>query len=422
MKLFEVFASLLESLIVARFCCKFLEYIKPRLTVPASVGLFVLLAVDNAVLSNLAGFENLSIILMLAIIFAHQMIFMKGTLFEKILIAISPTVIIMPVSLITAYGIPILFGGNASVEMKRLLVLTSSKVIAFLIYEIILRLRKGKSYSLSVFQWCIMLCCFILSFLIATILWNYMRANAEMVSGAIVIYILLIVLNCMLYLLLNRMQRDNIEKQELSAVKTRLEFQEQTAVETARQYEEMRTLRHDMKHYLSAAAELIAENKSEQAKEYIESIIGNKVESGSIPARTGSAMIDAVLSSKQAVCAEKSIVIKTMIDTSFGKISELDMSVLLANLLDNAINGTTKNGSIELTIERKKSMLLIKVSNNIKQSVLGSNPALLTDKPNKELHGFGVKSMRAIADKYDGAIDFSENGDVFKAEISLKAE
>ena len=213
MKLFEVFASLLESLIVARFCCKFLEYRKPKLTVPASLGMFVLLAVDNAVLSNLAGSENLSIILMLAIILAHQMIFMKGTLFEKILIAISPTVIIMPVSLITAYGIPILFGGNASVEMKRLLVLTSSKFIAFLIYEIILRLRKGKSYSLSVFQWCIMLCCFILSFLIATILWNYMRANAEMVSGAIVIYILLIVLNCMLYLLLNRMQRDNIEKE-----------------------------------------------------------------------------------------------------------------------------------------------------------------------------------------------------------------
>lgn len=422
MKLFEVFASLLESLIVARFCCKFLEYRKPKLTILASLGMFVLLAVDNALLSNLAGFENLSIILMLAIILAHQMIFMKGTLFEKILITISPTVIIMPVSLITSYGIPILFGGNAGVEMKRLLVLTSSKFIAFLIYEIVLRLRKGKSYSLSVFQWCIMLCCFILSFLIATILWNYMRANAEMVSGAIVIYILLIVLNCMLYLLLNRMQRDNIEKQELSAVKTRLEFQEQTAVETARRYEEMRTLRHDMKHYLSAAAGLIAENKSEQAKEYIESIIGNKVESGSIPARTGSAMIDAVLSSKQAVCAEKSIVIKTMIDTSFGKISELDMSVLLANLLDNAINGTTKNGSIELTIERKKSMLLIKVSNNIKQSVLGSNPALLTDKPNKELHGFGVKSMRTIADKYDGAIDFSENGDVFKAEISLKAE
>lgn len=422
MKLFEVFASLLESLIVTRFCCKFLEYRKPKLTIPASLGLFVLLAVDNAVFSNLAGFENLSIILMLAIILAHQMIFMKGTLFEKILITISPTVIIMPVSIIGAYGIPLLLGDSASPGMRRMLALTCCYFLIFLIYEIILRLRKGRFYSLSAFQWGIMLSCFGISFLIGTVVWNYVRNNPDMVSGAVVIYILLIVLNCMLYLLLNRMQRDNIEKQELSAIKTRLEFQEQTAVETARQYEEMRTLRHDMKHYLSAAAELIAENKSEQAKEYIESIIGNKVESGSIPARTGSAMIDAVLSSKQAVCAEKSIVIKTMIDTSFGKISELDISVLLANLLDNAINGTPENGSITLIIERKKSMLLIKVGNNIKQSVLGSNPALLTDKPDKELHGFGIKSMIAIANKYDGTIDFSEDGDVFKTEISLKAE
>lgn len=422
MKLFEVFASLLESLIVARFCCKFLEYIKPRLTVPASVGLFVLLAADNAVLSNLAGFENLSIILMLAIILAHQMIFMKGSLFEKILIAISPTVIIMPVSIIGAYGIPLLLGDSANPGMRRMLVLTFCYFLIFLIYEIILRVRKGRSYSLSAFQWGIMLSCFGISFLIGTVVWNYVRNNPDMVSGAVVIYILLIVLNCMLYLLLNRMQRDNIEKQELSAIKTRLEFQEQTAVETARRYEEMRTLRHDMKHYLSAAAELIAENKSTQAKEYIESIIGSKVESGSIPARTGSAMIDAVLSSKQAVCAEKHIVMKAMIDTSFGKISELDMSVLLSNLLDNAINGTPENGSITLNIERKKSMMFIKVSNNIKQSVLGSNPALQTDKPDKELHGYGIKSMRAIADKYDGTIDFSEDGDVFKAEISLKAE
>ncbi|MBP3857008.1 MAG: GHKL domain-containing protein [Ruminiclostridium sp.] len=422
MKLFEVFASLLESLIVARFCCKFLEYRKSKLTVPASLGMFVLLAVDNAVLSNLAGSENLSIILMLAIILAHQMIFMKGTLFEKILIAISPTVIIMPVSIIGAYGIPLLLGDSASTGMRRMLVLICCYFLIFLIYEIILRVRKGRSYSLSAFQWGIMLSCFGISFLIGTVVWNYVRGNSDTVSGAVVIYILLIVLNCMLYLLLNRMQRDNIEKRELSAVKTRLEFQEQTAVETARRYEEMRTLRHDMKHYLSAAAELIAENKPKQAKEYIESIIGNKVASGSIPARTGSAMIDAVLSSKQAVCTEKSIAMKTMIDTSFGKISELDMSVLLANLLDNAINGTPESGSITLIVERKKSMLFIGVSNNIKQSVLGSNPALRTDKPDKELHGFGIKSMRAIADKYDGTIDFSEDDDIFKAEISLKAE
>lgn len=65
-------------------------------------------------------------------------------------------------------------------------------------------------------------------------------------------------------------------------------------------------------------------------------------------------------------------------------------------------------------------MTYIAVKNSIAESVLLNNPDLKTDKQNKSEHGFGIKSIKQIADKYDGSIEFNEENGVFIAEVWLK--
>ena len=68
------------------------------------------------------------------------------------------------------------------------------------------------------------------------------------------------------------------------------------------------------------------------------------------------------------------------------------MSILISNLLDNAIEGC--NGAdtpmIELIISRQKTFLYIIVKNTISDSVLSANPRLATSKVNKSAHGFVI--------------------------------
>ena len=58
--------------------------------------------------------------------------------------------------------------------------------------------------------------------------------------------------------------------------------------------------------------------------------------------------------------------------------------------------------------------------NTILSSVLEKNSKLKTTKKEKELHGFGTQTMKYIAEKYDGAVDFYETESMFVTDIMLK--
>ena len=176
-----------------------------------------------------------------------------------------------------------------------------------------------------------------------------------------------------------------------------------------------------MKHYLTAAAQLISEDKPREAKEYIESVINEKINPTSAVINTGSAVVDAAINNKITACANKGIEIKCLIDTQFVGVKDMDISILLSNLLDNAINGCDMSEpKIDLTVKSQKSFIYINVKNKISTSVLNDNPNLVTKKEDKSSHGFGIKSIKNIAKKYDGGAEFSEQNGYFIAEVWLK--
>lgn len=220
---------------------------------------------------------------------------------------------------------------------------------------------------------------------------------------------------------MSKMQKDNVTKEEFNLLKASLSSQEKMAVEVRERYTEMKTLRHDMKHYLTAAAQLISEDKPQEAKEYIESVIKEKINPTSAVINTGSAVVDAAINNKITACANKGIEIKCLIDTQFVGVNDMDISILLSNLLDNAINGCDMSEpKINLVIKSKKSFIYITVKNKINTSVLNSNPNLVTKKEDKSNHGFGIKSIKNIAKKYDGSAEFSEQNGYFIAEVWLR--
>ena len=80
-------------------------------------------------------------------------------------------------------------------------------------------------------------------------------------------------LNILLYVIMNKMQRYNVTRAEYNLLKANISAQEKLAVEIRERYSEVKTLKHDMKHYLTTAAGLISNDKPLEAKEYIEKIV-----------------------------------------------------------------------------------------------------------------------------------------------------
>lgn len=424
-QIIEVAASLTETLIVVRMCNKSLDFkYRDRIWRWSGVS-FLLLAAENILIGSVEGYEILSILLFLALTGGYVTLFFQGKIYEKILVAFFPVMTVLSINLLVVNSLRMISNGSIAEIIEpggrlRLFALLLSKLAYFFVCEFFIHMRKRVRYLLDGFQWTIQLSCFILTFLITYLLWNISVKNEELplLVGAST---MVIVLNILLYAIMEKMHRDSVIKEEYRVSKMNLAVQEKFVGEARERYMEMRTLRHDMRHYLSTAAELISADRADEAKAYIEKILHEKVNQTTVGVDTGNVVIDAVVNSKIADCIKRGIQVKCMIDSQFGSVSDTDVSIILSNALDNAIRGSagTDPPEIELVIGRRKAFTCIVVKNTIAESVLHKNPKLETDKEDRTIHGFGIASMRRIADNYGGSVEFREEGHRFVAEVWL---
>ncbi len=424
----EISASLAECCIFVRLCNGYLGFKIEKLRWLKSLCLFSALSLIDVFLSQQKGFEIISIILILLFMFTYSMIFLNGKILEKALVSIIPTTTALPINLIVITAFGALSGNDRSASLvggeMRIPVLFFTKALFFLACEILIRTKNKRSTNLTGYQWAIQISCFFISFIMASLLWNISRTYNDTSPLFLIIFLMIAALNILLYILMNKMQRDNISKEEYHLLKASLASQEKFAVEARERYIEMKTLRHDIKHYLSATADLIMDGKPEKAKSYIESVINEKINPAAVGVNTGSAVIDAVINRRLEMCAEKNIEMKCLIDKQFVSENDVDVGILLSNLLDNAIEGCSDADfpQIELIVKRKKSLTYITVKNSIACSVLDENPKLKTSKKDKAAHGYGIRSIKNIAEKYNGSVDYLENNGYFISEIWLELE
>ncbi len=99
----------------------------------------------------------------------------------------------------------------------------------------------------------------------------------------------------------------------------------------------------------------------------------------------------------------------------------MDICNIIANTLDNAIEACekAKEKKIELYIFKVKNYLSITIKNTIEKSVLKTNPDLQSSKADLSIHGIGTKSVKAVAKKHDGVVEYHEEGNIFICNILL---
>lgn len=186
---------------------------------------------------------------------------------------------------------------------------------------------------------------------------------------------------------------------------------------------ELRIFRHDIKNRLLSLMALVKDGKSEKALQIMENNLNWLEEMNSNIINSGNPVVDAILQAKLYVAKDKNISMR--ISTKLAeeiKIDELELGIVLGNALDNAIEAVEKN-----TINDKKYISLTLMSTDGRISISVSNPVeedintekLSTSKSDKEKHGYGIKSIRTIAQKYDGIVSFSCKNKTFDVSVNM---
>jgi signal transduction histidine kinase len=182
-----------------------------------------------------------------------------------------------------------------------------------------------------------------------------------------------------------------------------------------------RRIRHDMRQHLSVFMSYIDTGKTDNLVEYI-----NEYK------KTIPDSVDVLYCENHAVNAilyhyigrAKSENINVDVHTELPKncgINDIDLCIVFGNSLENAIEAAQKllnNRFIKICSKITGNLLTIVIENNFDNIVKKDGDEFLSLKSGGE--GIGTSSIKAIAEKYDGSVQFDTDGSIFRTTVILR--
>lgn len=219
---------------------------------------------------------------------------------------------------------------------------------------------------------------------------------------------------CLFILLLQQGHRRELTLQAAVEVERGLRRQAQEQYAASRENIDIINRKcHDLKHQVSALRLVRSPEEREDSLREIE----RQVMIYDAAAQTGNEVLDTVLTEKGLVCEQNGISWSCMADGAvLDFIAPVDLYILLGNALDNAIESSraipvSERRVVRVCVRREHGAAFIQVENYFDHPLREEGGGLATTKENTVDHGFGLRSIRSVAEQYGGTLDIeTENG------------
>jgi len=196
-------------------------------------------------------------------------------------------------------------------------------------------------------------------------------------------------------------------KAELQSLTQAAQAQKVYIAEAKARYEQTKSFRHDIKNHLFVLDGLLKNEKLEEGREYLGKL-ETVSEALSFPYQTGNAVVDILLGEKLGLAKEIETEVSLVLPNPCG-IDDFDLCVLFANVLDNAITACrSQDGakSIRISGKRQGDFYMLTFENTCVDEPLP--PA-----------GTGLSNIKAVAEKYHGAVLTEKAGEKFSLNVLL---
>lgn len=215
--------------------------------------------------------------------------------------------------------------------------------------------------------------------------------------------------------------RNNTVRQELAAVQNALQNQYKQYQQSRESIDLINMKYHDLKHQINMLREMPDSEKREEILDRIEA----DIKAYELQNKTGNSVLDTLLTGKSMYCNNHGITMTTVADGSLLDFMDaMDICSVFGNALDNAIESVIKvkdkeKRLIHLTVTKVKSFVMIRVQNYFEGDIKSSDGNILTTKKDKKLHGYGIKSIKYTASRYDGVVNIQAQNNWFELKILI---
>ena len=416
--IFESFMNLFQSVVVTVFLiislgCKD-KYNKKCVSAAGILITFIYLTVSNYI----AYFESVGIYVYMAYSLIFSFVVLGGSVIEKIFYNV--------MMICCLVGSALLGGGLISLVVKKdflnaipfgtisryvSVILVQILLITFLVLIVKLKTvlkEKDNKYM------------FIMSMIpaISVVIFCFMVYRSDKSYEQNVIYtfiamagiIIINVISIFLLIIEQKVYEQKTRQQVMLSAYQQKEKDIESILDMHRQNSKQR---HDFKNVILLIKELIRDEQYNKATEMIDKYSEGYKNNNLTEIVSDNIVLNYLLNRKINQCREAGIDMACYILGNIAGVDDMDLYILLENLCDNAIEaaGQCEKPSIKLQIAEDNASMYIDIGNTTKGNVLNNNPHMNTTKKDKNMHGFGIMNIRDIIDKYNGNINYEQQGD-----------
>jgi len=212
-------------------------------------------------------------------------------------------------------------------------------------------------------------------------------------------------------------------KYDYKIIENQVDLQRQNYKKLNASLEQINTLKHDVRHHLSAIKSMLQEKKYEQVLKYVEQFNQHEI-SKTVSTLCSNFAADSIIKYFMSLAISKNIDFKSDVNIpeDIG-INPLDLCVVLGNCLENAIEACDKldigiEKQIELISKIVGTHIVFMIRNDFNGNIVKEDNIIKTSK-SEPTHGIGLLSISETVNKYNGNLDIKYTDDKFEITIIM---
>lgn len=307
----------------------------------------------------------------------------------------------------------------AHFEHDSILGLVTARLLTFIFVVLVQRFRKVGKYELLPFRYWLILCLIpIGTFIVLFTIFSRSYATDILVIISIISVFAINLFAFYLSDLVSTLMEQDMERRILEKQESYYEQQLQMMESALEHY---RIIKHDLRNKLTPLNDL-AEMRDYDALTTRLADLTEICEIETVYSSSGNNVVDSLLNFKLQSVEEKEIDVSTSMNIPADlPIPLFDMSALLGNIIDNALEATdyVEEKRIKIDIDYSNGLLICAVTNSYDGHLKRDNRGIVSRKDNTSKHGHGLKSIQTIVDKYKGQIDIHFTDKMFTIKVLL---
>ena len=249
-------------------------------------------------------------------------------------------------------------------------------------------------------------------------------AIKDYMSGDFLIFLMLgfMILDICVMVILNRISVARESEQRLRLMHQQEKLQHQMYQELQKKYTETCEIAHDINRHVSSLKALIEINSnSNKVQKYLSELTeeSNRL----YPAiKNQNPMLEIILNTTMAKCLSNNIEFSMCVeDFEMSFISDMDITTIFSNLLDNAIEACKEiaksRRKIRIIMRAQMGLIVIKVTNPCVDVNLSDIKFGRSTKKNHS--GIGLSNVRKAVEKYEGIMNVKKENNIFCVSITF---